>query len=171
MNNIVQELAAQHGIKTQAEVEALDSKNVKHLQIGENTYSMKLIGGRKGIQIALQLKGIALPLIGTALDGMKNEDDYIETPKTFAEMATRLSYSLAERDMDKLIFEDLLFDVKLKKKGEDTFKVIDWDEHLTGNYGDFIPLIAFSLKENFSSFFTGSGMMNVIREKIQAFLG
>lgn len=171
MTDIIKELAAQHGIKTQAEIEALNSKSEKYIQIGDNTYKVRLISGRKGIQIALQLKSIALPLLGRALDGLKDEDDFIETPKTFTEMATMLTYSLGEQDMDKLIFDDILFDVKLKEGDEEVYKAINWDEFLIGNYGDFIPLIAFALKENFSSFFTGSGMMKGIQEKIQAFLG
>jgi len=169
MTDLVKQIAAGYGIKTQDEIEALNSKMEKHIQIGDNLYKIKLISGRKGIQIALQLQGIALPLIGRAIDGLKDEDDFIETPKTFTEMATMLTYSLGEQDMDKLIFEDILYDVRIKEG--DVYKPVDWDEYLIGNYGDFIPLIAFALKENFSSFFTKSGMMKGIQEKIQAFLG
>ncbi len=168
-NAVITEAFAQQGIKSQAEIEALNSKSTKHIQIGDDLFQVKLIGGRKGVQIALKLKQIALPLLGRAFDGLKDEDVLIETPKTFTDMAILLNHSLDDANIDSLIFEDILFDVKLKHG--DQYIQINWDEYLIANYGCLIPLLAFAIKENFGSFFTGSGMMKGILGKITGLLG
>lgn len=167
-NKIISEIFAQHGVKSNKELEALNSRLLKHVDLDGVTYQVKLLGGRKGIPVALRLKKIALPLIGRALDGLKDEDDFIETPKTFTDMAVLLNHSLEESHIESLIFDDILFDVKVKVDGE--FKDIDWDEYLIGNYSCLIPLLAFAIKENFSSFFTGSGMTKNILSKIGSLL-
>lgn len=168
-NNIITQAFAQQGIKSQAEIDALNSKSTKHIQIGDELFRVKLIGGRRGVQIALKLKQIALPLLGRAFDGLKDEDDFIETPKTFTDMAVLLNHSLDDSNIDSLIFEDILFDVQIKHG--DSYIQINWDEYLMANYSCLIPLLAFAIKENFGSFFTGSGMMKGILGKITNLLG
>lgn len=161
----LKELAAQHGIKTTDKIAALNEKSYKHIEVEGNLYRVKMLGGRKGVSIALRLKSIALPLIGQGFDGVKAENNFVELPRTFTQMAMILNEQMDSVGVESLIFDSILFDVSIKEG--DSWKAIDWDEHLMGNYGCLIPLLTFALKENFSSFFTGSGMMKGILSKVQ----
>ena len=159
------ELAKQHGIKTQEEVQELNEKHYKHIEINGDLYKVKMIGGRKGVGIALKLKAMALPLIGQGLDGLKQENNYFEAPQTFTQMAMILAEKMEHHEIENLILDSILYEVSVKKGSK--FEVIDWDEFLIANYGALIPLLAFALKENFQSFFTGNGMMKGILSKLQ----
>lgn len=158
-------LAKEHGIKTQDEIQELNEKFYKHIEINGDLYKVKMIGGRKGVSVALKLKSIALPLIGQGLDGLKQENNYFEAPQTFTQMAMILTQQMEHHEIENLILDSILYEVSIKKG--DKFEVIDWDEFLIANYGSLIPLLAFALKENFQSFFTGSGMMKGILSKLQ----
>lgn len=161
----LKDLAAQHGIKTQEEVALLDEKFHKHVDINGQLFRVKMVGGRKGVSIALKLKSIALPLIGQGFDGIKNENAYLEAPQTFTQMAVLLNDMMERQDVENLLLDQVLHDVRIKE-GDDWVK-IDWDEFLIANYSVLIPLLTFALKENFQSFFTGSGMMKGILSKLQ----
>lgn len=160
----LQQLANKAGILTEDQLAAKESLLWKDIKIGEDTYSVRMIGGRKGIAVSLKLKGIALPLIGRQVDGAMSEET-LEVPTTFTDMANILTEQMYKTDMDSLIFEDLLYKVKVNNE-----EITDWDEYLTCNYSCIVPLIAFAIKENFESFFTGSGMMNGILAKFKGIL-
>jgi len=158
-NSTLTNIFAEHGIKSIEE----ENKSYRQIKISGTVYRLKLLCGKKGFTTALKLKKIALPLIGRGVDGLKS-DDFIETPTTFTDMAMLLSNILDEQDMEDLVFNTLLKDVQIvTDKGSTN---IDWDEHLMGNYACLIPLLTFSLQENFSSFFTESGMMKGILDRV-----
>lgn len=165
------DLAKQHGIKTQDEIQELNEKYYKHIEINDNLYKVKMIGGRKGVGIALKLKSIALPLIGQGLDGLKQEHKYFEAPQTFTQMAMILCQQMEHNEIESLILDSILYEVSIKNNQTGKFEIIDWDEFLIANYGALIPLLAFALKENFQSFFTGNGMMKGILSKLQSLWG
>ena len=161
----IQDIANKHGQQTEEQMTTKEAKKWRTTVINDKRFDIKLIGGRKGISVSLKLKGLLLPIIGRGFDGLKQED-YIETPSTFTDMAILLTELLDRTDMEALIFDDLLFDVKI-----DGTPITDWDDYLTANYSDLIPLLTFVVKENFQSFFTGNGMMKNIQAKLQSLLG
>lgn len=158
----LEEVARQQGILPSEEQKAKDLKGWKTTEINGKRVDIKMLKGRtKGIGTAMKLKKIALPLIGRGFDGLQ-EDDYLEPPKTFTEMAVILSDQMERTDIDSLIFEDLLAEVKV-----DGELITDWDDYLMCNYGELIPMLAFAVKENFSSFFTGVGLMKKLQAHLQ----
>ena len=159
------EFANKHGVQTETQLAEKEKTAWRDIKIGEDTFSVKMIGGRKGIAVSFKLKGIALPLLGRQVDGAMSEDT-LEVPTTFLDMANILTEQMYRTDMDALIFDDLLYAVKFN--GED---IKDWDEFLMCNYGCVVPLLAFTIKENFDSFFTGSGMMTSFLAKFKTMLG
>ena len=161
----LQDIANAQGLQTETQMTSKEAKRWRTTVIGDKRFDIKMVGGRKGISVSLKLKGILLPIIGRGFDGLKQED-YIESPRTFTDMAVLLTELLDRTDMETLIFDDLLFDVKV-----DGEKIEDWDDYLTANYSDLIPLLTFVVKENFQSFFTGNGMMKSIQAKLQNLWG
>lgn len=167
--DLIKELAKQHGVKTTEEVAALNERMIKHIKIEDRLYKVEMLKGRKGFHIAWKLKDIGILLTGQAFDGLKNEDSFIEPPQTFTQLAMILCDGMDKHDVESMVLDEILANVSIKN-GDDWMKV-DWDEYLVANYSDLIPLLAFALKENFSSFFTGSGMMPSFLTKIMSFLG
>jgi hypothetical protein len=166
MNPELAELAAKHGMVLQKEVTNKEDSKWRHVTINDNTYSVRMMGAIKGAGLAIKLKGIALPLIGKYADGVNQEDDLLNPPQTFTDMAQILTYQLENADVGDIIFSKLLKDIKFN--GE---LVTDIDDIFSANYGDLIELVAFTIKENFGSFFTGSGLMRSVQEKMQKLLG
>lgn len=164
----LEDLAQQHGIKTQDQINELNDRYYKHITIGDDIFKVKMLGGRKGVSIALKLKSIALPLIGQGVDGIKAEKVAFETPQTFTQMAMILCQQMEHASVETLILDDILYEVSIKDG--DRWVKLDWDEFLIANYGALIPLLTFALKENFESFFTGNGMMKGILSKLRTML-
>ena len=161
-------LAQQHGIKTQDQLKELNDRYYKHIEIEDELFKVKMVGGRKGVNIALKLKSIALPLIGQGVDGVKAENMAYETPQTFTQMALMLCQQMEHASIESLILDEILYEVSIKDG--DNWVKLDWDEFLIANYSTLIPLLTFALKENFQSFFTGNGMMKGILSKLRTML-
>lgn len=164
-NTLLEEMAQKQGIIPTQEQTEKDKRSWRSTEIDGKTVEIQMIKGRKGIGIALKLKKIALPLIARGFDDLRG-DDYLEPPKTFTEMAVILSDQLERTDVDQLIFEDLLGNVKING-----VLITDWDEYLMCNYGDLVPMLSFAAKENFSSFFTGAGLMNKLQTQLLSLWG
>lgn len=159
----ISEMANKMGMQTQSQMSEKEAKSWRTVEINGDTYQYKLLG-RRGIKVALKLKGVALPILGKAFDGMKQDDIY-EAPQTFTDMALILNEMMDKYDVESLVMDDILYDVRFN--GEK----IDWDDHLMGDYSCLIPLIADALKENFGSTFTGGGMMKSIQDRVASILG
>lgn len=104
-----------------------------------------------GIPVARRLFNIVAPIVGGTLDGIKHDDFIHGAPKTFSELALTLCNQLGEADVSSLIFT-------LLEGMEVDGKKVDLDEYFSANYDEMIEILEVALKENFSSFFTGSGM-------------
>lgn len=162
----LEQYAQQAGVLPTQEQKDKDARAWKKTEINGKVVEVKMLKGRtQGVQVALKLKGMALPLIGRGFDGLRDEDS-LEPPKTFTEMALILADQLENNDVDNLIFENLLANVKV-----DGLLVTDWDDYLQCNYGELVPMLSFAVKENFQSFFTGNGWMTKIQTVAQKILG
>lgn len=116
----------------------------------------------EGIPIARRLFSIIAPAVGGTFDGIKEEDSY-GTPRTFTELALTLCQQLDKSEVVQII-------VTLLNNLEVDGKVVDLDEYFAANYGEMIEILEFSLKENFSTFFTGNGMSQRFQKVIAMIL-
>ena len=105
----------------------------------------------EGIPVARRLLNIVAPAVGGALDGMRHDDVLHGVPKTFTELSLVLCSQLDKAEIANII-------VTLLDQLEVDNKDVDLDDYFTANYGEMVEILEFSLKENFQSFFTQSGM-------------
>lgn len=165
MQENFQKVMEQAGLQNQDKLNAKEAKKWRHVNLNGTQYSYKTLGGRKGISVALKLKQLFLPLLGSAVDGLRVQEDTLEVPQTFTQLAYILVNQMDSVDVEALIFDNLLHTVMVN--GE----IVDVDDYFDTNYEDIIPLLAHVVKENFESFFTGNGMMKTIISKIGEMVG
>ena len=117
----------------------------------EKKVSIRVLPMTQGITVAKKLLAVIAPAVGGAFDGMRH-DDYIHgAPKSFSNLALLLCEQIDKIEIEKLIAA-LLFNIEV-----DGQEVI-LDEYFSANYGELIEILEFALKENFSTFFTASGI-------------
>lgn len=125
--------------------------------------SVKILRMTAGLAVAKKLMNVIAPAIGGTVDGLRH-DDYIHgAPTSFTHLALTLCGQI-----DKLQIEDLIV-VLLDEMTVDG-KAVDIDEYFAANYGELVEILEFSLKENFSSFFTGKGIKARLIKTVQTLL-
>lgn len=112
---------------------------------------IKVLKTTAGIAVAKKLLNLVAPALGGAADGMRHDDFVHGAPKSF----THLALTLCDQ-IDKVQIENILL-VLLEDLTVDG-KDVDFDEYFAANYGELVEILEFSLRENFSTFFTGKGM-------------
>lgn len=120
--------------------------------INGREYQITLLPALKAVGMGKKLLKVILPAIGGTIDGLRDDGLY-GTPKTFTEVATALCTQLDDIDLDELITS------LLREALCEGTSVRDIDSHFQGEIGELIGVIEFALKENFSSFFTGSDFL------------
>lgn len=105
----------------------------------------------EGLAVARRLLNIIAPAVGGTLDGIRHDDMLHGAPRTFTEMALTVCKQLEQAEVGSLVYT-------LLKEMEVDGKEIDLDDYFGANYGEMVEVLEFSLRENFSSFFTGNGM-------------
>lgn len=126
--------------------------------------SVKVLNMTAGIGVARKLLAVIAPAVGGTLDGLKHDDIIHGAPKDF----TDLSLTLCSQ-IDKIQVESLI-DILLTDLTVDGVPV-DIEEYFAGNYGELIEILEFSLKVNFSTFFTGKGIKARFFKTIQTLMG
>lgn len=117
--------------------------------INGKTYSIKLLDAMPAFVTGLQLVRAFLPALGGFLDGAKREGLVLpEEESLFAETAMLLVSQLDKVNLAEVV-SYLLQDARCDKQ---TF---DYNSHFRGKIGDFLSLVEFALRANFSDFFTG----------------
>lgn len=127
---------------------------VSRKEINDKTVQIYTLPAGEGWVVGTQLLKLILPVMGGLADEIFSEDDSRgkgEVPKTFSEMANRVLMQMDNFDTLKLI-KRLLKDASVDNKP------IDFDEYYRKNYGELFLHLEFALKENFSSFFEGTGL-------------
>lgn len=124
----------------------------KELDMGDTTKTVQIyrLPASEGIVRGTQLLKLILPVMGGLADEMFAEESS-STPKTFSEMAMRILGQLDSFDTVNLL-KRLLKDASVDGKS------IDFDTYFMDNYGELILIVEFALKENFQSFFRGTGL-------------
>lgn len=105
----------------------------------------------EGIVHGTKLLKLVLPVLGGLADEIFSEESTKDVPQTFSEMAQRVLMQLDSFDAVALI-------KRLLKDASVNGKAIDFDEYFMGNYGELVLIVEFALKENFKSFFEGTGL-------------
>lgn len=107
----------------------------------------------EGWVIGTQLLKVVLPVVGGLADEIFSDEETSkgQVPKTFSEMAQRILTQLDNFDTLKLV-------QRLLKDASVNGQKIDFDQYYRKNYGELFLHLEFTLKENFSSFFEGTGL-------------
>ncbi len=127
--------------------------------INNKQFSLKKLGARDGFTIGLEISKLVLPALGASVDGMRKDEIIHGAPQTFGDAAQKLVQQMGSVDVLNII--DKMFAGMTVDDKE-----IDWDEYFSGNYAEMVEVLMFTLKENFESFFTESGIV----QKVQTFL-
>ena len=124
------------------------SNRIRTTTISEKEYQIYLLPAGEGIKMAKELSSLILPVLGALTSGTgEGEDVSIDFKSIATELITNME------DFDILItIKRLLKDVAVD--GQD----IEFDTHYMGNYGELIEAVSYALTENFSSFFSQSGI-------------
>lgn len=120
--------------------------NVIKKTIKDTEYQLYLLPAEDGIVIAQKLSQLVLPLL-SASDGKEGEFSF-----DFAKLATALSMGISDKELLTII-------KRLLKEATANGKQIEFNSYFRANYGTLVALLAFSLKENFGSFFEGLAML------------
>tara|TARA_R110002153_G_scaffold2993_1_gene14178 strand:- start:1461 stop:1961 length:501 start_codon:yes stop_codon:yes gene_type:complete len=115
-------------------------------ELGGKVYKIELLNAEDGIDLWEFLMQRILPSVGTGLDSLQHDSMLDGSPTTFTQALIHLSGKL-EGNTLKAISLSLLSSATVDGKP------MDFKEEFKGNYGNWKSLVAFALKENFSSFF------------------
>lgn len=129
----------------QAVAKPIAEKVSNSITLREKEYSIKELEAYDGMDTWEYILQRVLPAVGTGLDAMKQEDDFMEST-TFTEAMMHLSNKLEGdtfRMLSVTLFEGATVD------GEP----LDPNQHFKANYGVWRQVLAHALKVNFSSFF------------------
>lgn len=105
----------------------------------------------KGIVLGSKLLKLILPVLGGMADEIFSEEVKTASPKTFTEIAQRLTMQLDNFDILEII-KELLSETAIDNQE------VDFDEYFMANYGELVAVLEFALKENFQSFFEVAGL-------------
>lgn len=114
------------------------------IQIKGKIYKIKLVPWQQGIDLWELMVKKLLPSIGNFIDD--RDADELDQVNTFTDAFVNISRNLDGRTLN------LMTRVLLDGCTVDN-KPIDLDAEFTGNYGNWIRLLIFALKENYGSFF------------------
>lgn len=125
---------------------------IKTITTKNSTKEIKLakLNASEGIIIGTKLLKLILPVLGGFADGMMSEEE-IENPKTFSEMASRIVDQMDSFDSLSLI-KKLFNGLAVDGQG------VEFDSYFMANYGELVLILEIALKENFQSFFEGTGL-------------
>jgi len=115
------------------------------ITIRDKSYAIKALGALDGLDTWEYILQRILPAVGTGLDAMQQEEDFIEST-SFTEAMLHLSNKL-EGETFRMLSITLLEGATVD--GEP----LDINEHFKGNYGVWRKVFAHALKVNFASFF------------------
>ena len=114
---------------------------VRKLKSNDKEFQIHVLPASEGLVMAHKLSKLVLPFL--------TEET---TEINFTIIAKSLGDNLGEKEiltMVKRLIKDLAVDNK----------DISFDDYFASNYGELVQLIGFALKENFSSFFEGLGIL------------
>lgn len=127
---------------------------VRQKKINDKTFQIYLLPTGKGLKTAKTLAQTFLPMWGEFMSSMqRGELDYHM-------LAMSLAAELESFEVETLI-RDLL--KELSVDGQE----VKFDEYFMGNYGELVEVVAFAIKENFSSFFAAKGLFESLLPKVQ----
>lgn len=133
--------------------------NVRTLDLNGKQITIFLLPASKGLVMAKKLSQLFLPtLSGFAEIGEEDSDMSLST------VSTLLVESLDDLDVMSVV-STLLNSVTVNGQP------IDFDTYFMANYGELVSVIKFAVEENFSSFFEGKGLGNLLKSKLPVMQG
>lgn len=120
----------------------------KHsILINDKVYTIKPLAWEDGMDLWESMMKTVLPSVGTGVDGIFGSNEFADK-STFAEMMIHFSHNLSGSTMR-------IYSAELLKDAQVDGKPLVPNEEFSANYGAWLQLFVFAVKENFQSFFTG----------------
>lgn len=142
-----------------AAVGEVNEQLAKHTKIiNGTTYKIKPLDAEMGLIVYEKLISILAPILGVGLDAMNYDEVLDGSPTTFVQATTILSRALGEQQELKN-FSEVLLDGLVADGKEVSYK-----DQFKCNYGDWMQVFMFALKENFESAFTQGGFTGQLSE-------
>lgn len=118
--------------------------------INGKLYKVVPLMAEDGLIVWENLLALLGPSIGVGIDSFNHNEIIDGSPTTFSEAILLLQRKL---DGTQLVNYSREMLVGLQCDGDE----VDWNKHFSANYGDWVQVIIFAMKENFQTFFTESG--------------
>lgn len=132
-------------------------------------YQINVLNAWEGIRLGNQIKSVLLPLFGGTVDGINQTEDFISKSTPFTDMAIVLCDQLDKIQLEGVIGA-LLKGLTYQEVGQIPKDINpqgkDFENHFMANYGELLEVLAFSMKENFGSLFTGKGIHLRLMESV-----
>jgi len=125
----------------------ITDKFIRSTKVNGKTAIIYLLPASQGLAIAQQISSLILPTVGTVANGAQ-EGFGVD----YQDAAITLTANLGEFEIIEAV-KSLLSGLTIDNKEE------DFDTYFMGNYGELTDIVAFAVKENFSSFFTKGGFL------------
>lgn len=119
----------------------------KHsILLNDKVYTIKPLPWAEGMDLWESMMKTLLPSVGTGIDGIFNSNEFSDK-STFAEMMLHLGHNLSGSTMR-------IYSVELFQEAKVDGQPLDPNVEFSANYGAWLQLFVFAVKENFQSFFT-----------------
>lgn len=123
------------------------SARERKITIDGKEYTILVLPARAGIKIGTELINMMAPIIGAVIDESNNEDIRLDESTLWTEVAVHIQRNFASERVAAII------DVLLAEMTAGGSRVV-YDDEFAGRLGKLAVLIEFTLRENFSDFFT-----------------
>jgi len=145
------------------------NKFQKKINVGDKEYVIRVLPAGVGMKMGLRLVKIVTPLLGGVMDDLSSNSDLFGEDDTFTKLASKMVLVLEEEQLDEIV-HSVLSSAVIIEKGKIP-RDLDFDNDFMANYGELIEVLAFALKENFSSIFQGKGIRHHLAGMVTKVLG
>lgn len=118
---------------------------------GAKEITIYKLPAKEGLSMGLQLSKTIIPVLASAMDGLRHDEYLHGAPKTFSEISLLLLQQIEKVEVEQLI-------LRLTRGMLVDGKEIDFDTYFMANYGELIEVVQKALEVNFKSFFTANGL-------------
>jgi acyl carrier protein len=125
-------------------------KRTRKTSIHGQDFQIYILNASEGVKIARQLSTVIVPVLGSLNSNDGNGIDFKQAAQTLV------------LNLDSIDVLDII--KKLLKELSIDGMEVSFDDYFAANYGVLVDITAFALTENFSSFFSGSGIFQSLTQ-------
>lgn len=131
--------------------------------VGGAHWEMMTLPATVGLETFSKVVDLVGSPLGVAVGGIKDEEKFDMSNELFGKAVAKMASGLASPSTTKLV-KTLLTGLR-----RDSQKV-GFDDYFSGNYGELMELLWWSLRENFESFLSGNPAVENLVAKAQALM-